>query len=131
MSERKPKLGRPTKYKPEYDQMLIDHMAKGYSFESFAGRIKVAGSTIYEWVEKHDAFREAKKKAFEENRFFWEGAGLEGLYMGGKDNPFNSTIWIFNMKNRFPKQWRDRQEIKQESKVTLESLIEETVEDDE
>ena len=28
--------------------------------------------------------------------------------MGGKDNPFNSTIWIFNMKNRF--NWRDKKE---------------------
>ena len=32
--ERNP-VGRPTKYKPEYCEMLIEHMSEGLSFESF------------------------------------------------------------------------------------------------
>ena len=101
------KVGRPSVYKPEYCQMLIDHMASGLSFESFAGLIGVCRATVYNF-EKHPEFLDAKKIAFERNRLFWEKVGVEGMFMGGKDNPFNATVWVFNMKNRF--NWSDKKE---------------------
>jgi hypothetical protein len=55
------KLGRPTKYKPEYCQAVIDHMSKGFSFEAFAGSILVAVDSLYEWTAVHPTFSEAKK----------------------------------------------------------------------
>ena len=100
--------GRPTIYKPEYCQQLIEHMAQGLSFESFAGIIGTCTQTIYNWLDKHPEFLEAKKQAFAQNRVFWEKAGLNGMFMGGKDNPFNATVWVFNMKNRFG--WADKKE---------------------
>lgn len=106
--------GRPTDYKEEYCQELIDHMAAGYSFESFAGLIGVARSTIYKWAEDVPQFSDAKNAAFEQSRLFWEKQGIKGLYEG-----INATLWIFNMKNRFPEQWRDKQEIEQNSNVNL------------
>lgn len=87
--------------------MLIDHMAKGYSYESFAGLIGVCKQTIYSF-EKYQEYLDSKKVAFEKNRLFWEKAGITGMFMGGKDNPFNSTVWVFNMKNRF--NWSDKKE---------------------
>ena len=110
--EKKP-VGRPTKYKPEYCQMLIDHMAKGKSYETFGYSVGVDRATVYNW-EKHPEFLDAKKKAFDASYAFWEEAGLAGMFMGGKDNPFNSTVWIFNMKNRF--NWKDKPEDKEEKK---------------
>jgi hypothetical protein len=113
-------VGRPTKYKPEYCKLLIDHMAEGYSFESFAGIVGVSKQTIYDWLERHVEFLDAKRQAFAKSRLFWERAGISGMYMGGKDNPFNSTVWVFNMKNRFG--WRDniKQEIEQTTEVKVE-----------
>lgn len=60
--------GRPTKYKPEFCAMLIEHMKK-YSFESFAGldEVDVHKETLYEWANAHPEFSEAKKKAFSKN----------------------------------------------------------------
>ena len=55
------KMGRPTKYKPEYCQAVIDHMSKGFSFEAFAGSILVAVDSLYEWTAVHPNFSEAKK----------------------------------------------------------------------
>jgi hypothetical protein len=115
-AENKKPIGRPTKYKPEYCQMLIDHMASGLSYECFGAVIDVARSTIYEW-EKIPEFSDAKKTAFDKNRMFWEKAGLNGMFMGGKDNPFNATVWVFNMKNRF--NWRDKSDVKEESKQDI------------
>jgi hypothetical protein len=103
---------RPTLYEPSYCDLLIEHMSKGFSFESFAGLVKVARSTIYEWVDKNPDFSDAKKVAEEQCRLFWEKTALEGLQVqtGPGAINLNTTMWIFQMKNRFPKEWRDRQQ---------------------
>ena len=99
MAEAK-KLGRPTLYRPEYCQMLIDHMSKGHSLESFGAMIRggVDKDTIYEWIKKHPdfsvAFREARQKAM----IWWEKIGM-GQAAGKVKG--NSGTWIFWMKNRF------------------------------
>lgn len=117
MDKTKPKkLGRASKYKEEYCDLLIEHMKKGLSFDSFAGIVKVNLDTLYEWGKVHKEFSEAKKLAFEENRIYWEEIGIAGMV--GKIPGFNATIWIFNMKNRF--KWRDNHHIEQNSNVTIQ-----------
>jgi len=39
---------------------------------------------------------------------WWESKGREATF-GGVPN-FNATSFIFNMKNRFPADWRDKQD---------------------
>lgn len=115
MEEVKKSAGRPSLYKPEYCQQLLDHMTNGLSFEAFAGVIGVTRGTLYNWVEEHEDFAEAKAVALEKARLFWEKLGIdnalnvsESWHMGGsKSKSLNATIWIFNMKNRFG--WRDKQ----------------------
>jgi hypothetical protein len=102
-------VGRPTKYDPKYCQMLIGHMAKGFSFESFAGRINTCPATIYKWANEFPAFSEAKELAYAKNLDFWEAAGIEGMWNEKEGRSLNASVWIFNMKNRH--KWRDRQEI--------------------
>lgn len=96
--------GRPTKYKPEYCEQLIEHMSEGYSYESFAGVIGVAKDTIYQW-EKHQEFSDSKKIAFAKCNVFWERVAMDGMH----DRNFSAPVWIFNMKNRFG--WKDKKEI--------------------
>jgi hypothetical protein len=100
--------------------MLIDHMSKGLSYETFAVTIGVVTATIYTWEGEFAKFLEAKKSAFEHNRLFWERVGIQGTV--GKIKGFNQTGWIFNMKNRFPKEWRDRHD-DQETKTVQPILI--------
>lgn len=104
----KSKGGRPTKYKKKYCKMLIDHMAKGLSFECFGASIDVAGSTVFKWVHDFPEFSEAKEIAFEKSRLFWEKQGRAGLWQAENAPKFNSTVWVFNMKNRF--RWGERTE---------------------
>jgi hypothetical protein len=54
-------MGRPTKYKPEYCELLIKHMAQGNSFESFAADCDCSFESLYEWARVHPDFSEAKK----------------------------------------------------------------------
>ena len=39
--------------------MLVEHMEKGYTFESFAGVISVNQDTLHEWKKRHPDFSEA------------------------------------------------------------------------
>ncbi len=100
-----------SKYEDEYPQMLIEHMAKGYSFESFAGEVGVCVSTLRTWAKEHPEFKGAKEIAFEKCRLKWESIGIDhilNLNKKGVSKSLNSSVWIFNMKNRFPKEWKEK-----------------------
>lgn len=97
-------------------------MADGYSFESFAGLVKVSKQCIYDWVKDYPDFFDAKKEATERCRLFWEQKGMEGLFnLNDKEaqinKTFNTTNWIFQMKNRFD--WRDKKDTEVTGNVEL------------
>lgn len=108
MEEKRP-VGRPTDYKPEYCDLVIEHMAKGYSFESFAGLVDAHKDTIYEWLKSHPEFTDAKKKATDKCRLFWESVGIEGVWNHPEEKTLNTGNYVFQMKNRF--KWTDRVEV--------------------
>lgn len=117
MSEPKPKRnpGKPTKYKPEYCEKLLEHMSEGLSIEAFAGLIRVHKDSIYEWVRVHPEFKEAKDIGESLSLLYWEKLGRDNIInVTERDSSgnttsrnMNATTWIFNMKNRF--RWRDKQ----------------------
>lgn len=99
-------VGRPTKYNPEYCDMLVEHMGEGLSFESFAGRVGVWKEAIYNWVEKYPEFSNAKKRGQAANLLELERMGLEGAR--GRIKDFNMGAWCFFMKNMHG--WKDKHE---------------------
>lgn len=115
------KNGAPTKFKAAFCDLLIEHMTKGFSYESFAGHpdVQVHRDTLYEWEKVHPEFSDAKKRAVDANLLFWENLGIENIISetsyerGGGESissssrSLNSSVWIFNMKNRH--KWRDKQ----------------------
>lgn len=111
-------VGRPSKYKPEYCDQLIQHMSEGLSFESFAAVIDVNRDTLYQWDKDYEEFSDAIKRAKDKSQLFWEKMGIDnimnqsefekdGSFQTSSSKSLNATIWIFNMKNRF--KWRDKQ----------------------
>ena len=103
----KKKMGRPTKYRESFCEDLKEHMAGGLSFECFGPAIGVAQSSVENWIKVHEKFLGAKKEGFALSRDFYEKVGRQGML--GKIPGFNTTVWIFNMKNRF--MWRDKHDI--------------------
>lgn len=108
-------MARPTEYKPEYCELLIEHMSKGLSFEAFAGAVGVAKQTLYNWEKQFPEFLDAKAIGSGQSQIFWENLGInhvitrsESFGQGvSESKSLNASVWIFNMKNRF--QWRDKQ----------------------
>jgi len=123
-------MAMPSGYAAEHCDDLIEHMSAGLSFASFAGKLRVARQTLYNWEKAHPEFKEAHEIGLAACLLFWEQTGIEGLwnvteYDGGKPSyskTLNATVWIFNMKNRF--QWRDRtpDEVKEEAKARGPSI---------
>lgn len=109
--------GRPTKYKPEYCQQLIDFMEDGRSLTGFAASLSVSKQTLYDWMKANPEFLDAFNVAQEKCQYWWEETGRKGLFMGGKDNPFQTNLYNFTMAARFG--WSTKQETKQEASVTL------------
>ena len=108
-------FGRPTLYKPEYCDMLISHMEKGFSFRSFAGVIRVDFDTLYEWDRTHRDFSDAKKIGHGLQLVYDENM-LDDLSRGNHGKSASSATHIFKMKNCH--KWVD----KVESEVTTREI---------
>lgn len=96
--------GRPTKYKPEYCDLVVKHLEEGLSIESFAGVIDVDTAQIYRWKEKYPEFRSSINRGVAKSLLWWDRQGQKGLW-GTRDKQFNHRTWEFNMRNKFG--WRD------------------------
>lgn len=111
-------VGRPSKYRPEYCDMVVEHMSEGASLTSFAAEIDVSRETISEWSRVHPEFSVAVKKGKAKCSAWWERLGRTGA-MGGDVNP---TLVIFGLKNMSPDDWRDKQELEVNQKSEIKVL---------
>lgn len=97
--------GRPSDYKPEYCQQVIDAMRAGFSLTAFAGIIGVARSTINAWMEAHQEFSEAVSCAKAGRLLHWEEAAIRVAKEGG--GPGSATLIVFGLKNMAPEEYSD------------------------
>jgi hypothetical protein len=107
------KVGRPTNYKPEYCQRVLDLGNQGYSLAMIIAEIG-AGSrqTIENWKEAHPEFFDAITRARELALAYWERLGLANT--GNRD--FNSNLYRIIMAARFAADgYRERQVIEQQA----------------
>src|SRR5690606_39606725 len=75
--------------------------------------------TLNEWRKEKTDFSEAIKKAIRHSQGWWERLGRVGA---SGQHEINPTVYIFNMKNRFKDDWRDKQEIDNNHKVEVIEL---------
>jgi len=115
--------GRPTKYKAEYCETVVQLMAKGWSKEEVCYNIEDGGlgvcyQTFLNWQDQHEEFKEAVREGDRASSAWWNRTGRTAV-LGGIDG-FNATAWIFNMKNRFG--WADKVEQKTDHSSTDGSM---------
>jgi len=79
--------------------------------------------TVEAYMDNHpDDFPADKlREAMRRQMLVWEKIGLEGTM--GEIKGFNATSWSFNMKNRFPRDWRDKQNIDFDTSGTISIVI--------
>ncbi len=148
--------GRPSAYKPEYDEVAYRFALLGYEDDKLAEFLGIHISTMHEWCKKHptfSAFRaRGKEKSNTEVEFALRHRALgyshetEKVFLGPGGQIVTHTttqhyppdaksaeLWLHN---RSPDRWKDRREAERPSdlgiKITVTGgLPKETDEDDE
>lgn len=101
------RIGRPSLYKRKYCKIAHDFLSKGYSKEALAGELGISRQCLYEWLAKYDDFGDTVRIAEAKAQFVWEDLGLRAAQ--GQVKQFNTSVWMFVMKNRFG--WRDKHDL--------------------
>lgn len=110
--------GRPTKYRKEMAAQVAEMGTGGEGLCEIAAELGIHYQTFLDWQAQHPEFSEAVKVARRNSQAWWERQGRLGIF-GGTEG-FNATGYIFQMKNRFPDDWRDRQEVNHSGGVTVQ-----------
>jgi hypothetical protein len=114
-----PKFGRPTKYKPEYCQKVLDLGFEGNSKAQIAREIGVDRNTLDDWAKAHPDFSRALKMAKQLELAWWEDQGKAGLAMG---RDFNAVAFIFQVKNRFRDDYLEKVDVRHDATESFRSI---------
>ncbi len=106
--EAKPPFGRPTKYKPEMCERVLQFAREGMGRVETAAELGVAMSTFQQWEIEHPEFAQAMTDARDFSHAWWATQGRRGIW-GGKS--FNANAYALQVRNRFPADWKDKREV--------------------
>jgi len=101
MSENNP-VGRPSLYRDEYGDTIIEWMDQGFSLTAAASRLDVSRATVYNWLDEYPEFAAKVKIAQAKRQFF-----LEKRLIDAKEGPI-VTSSIFALKNAAPADWLEK-----------------------
>jgi len=101
------KSGRPSKYQPAMCEVIVELGLKGKSKAQMASHLNIARSTFDRWLEEHQEFRESWELADTHAQAFWEEIGAGGV--GNKF--FNDRAWSLQVRNRFPRDYKESREL--------------------
>ena len=109
--------GRPTDYKPEYCQMVVELGREGAGKAEMAAACGVVRQTLDNWIKAHPEFLDAITRAREESLAWWEKQGRLGIFMG---KTFNANAYALQVFNRFPDDWKRNPEIETDGTLTVQ-----------
>ena len=110
-------MARPTKYKPEMCETVIELMKDGASKCEVAAKLEIDESTLYAWTKENEEFSKTIKRGEQLSKAWWQERGRLEL----KNKDFSYTGWYMNMKNRFG--WSDKQETKETDKFSIDDIL--------
>ena len=100
------KVGRPTIYKPEYCDLVVEMLAEGASLTEFRAAVGgISRETMSNWKQANPEFLDALQKAEAVGQAYWEKRLRTDLMF---DNKVNSPLVKLYFANRF--NWHDKQQ---------------------
>lgn len=106
--------GAESKYRPEYCEMLVEHMAKGFTFTTFCCDIDVTPATIDTWAKKYKEFGNARNSGFAaRQKHFEKLLIIKASNMStpnGKGKNFDTSAITFGLKH-CGNDFKDKKEI--------------------
>jgi len=99
--------GRPTKYKPEFCELVIELGKQGCWLAEMADACDVHRSSMDEWASVHPEFSEALRRAKQYSQSWYEKTGREAMFL----DKFNGNLWVKQMQARFREEYTERREV--------------------
>jgi len=99
--------GRPSLYKPEYCEVVVELGRAGKSMVQMAAQLGVDRASIMRWRDEHEEFRASLSRALVLAQEWWEDRGQMGLH----DRNFNAALWMKIVASRYREDYADRKEI--------------------
>lgn len=100
----KRKIGRPSKYKPEFCDKVLELALEGGGWADYAAEFNIDRKTLYDWAAAHPEFSSALSRAKVLEQCWWQDAGREGM---GADK-FNALVWKTSVQARFREDYTER-----------------------
>lgn len=88
-------------------ETVLEAGAQGMTLAEMADSLGIDRSTLNDWREQHPEFSRAVKAGLDRAQAWWERKGREATFDA---QGFSATSYIFQMKNRFKDDWRDKVE---------------------
>lgn len=98
-------MARPTDYRQEYCERVIELGREGKSVTQMACALDVVKQTLHNWAAEHEEFLDAFTRAKQLSQDWWETKAQDGLEKSG----FNASLWSRSMAARFPDDYTERQ----------------------
>ena len=102
-------IGRPTLYRPELCDQIIEAMGEGLSLEAAAASCGIGPRTAFTWQTQHDEFRQAVEEGRTKSLLFWERRAI-ALSKGEAGNAAVITLGLKN-RSRAASGWHDAQRL--------------------
>lgn len=109
---------RPTKYKPEFCEQVIEYGRQGKSRTWIAAQLGVVPVTLSNWESDFPDFLCAMEYALVLSQQWWEDSGQTGMTA----DKFNNGVWSRSMSARFPREWREKQDIELNGKLQVTEI---------
>lgn len=97
-------VGRPSKYRPEYCDEIIDLGKDGKSIAQIAAHFDVDKASVFRWAEESEDFRTALARAKAHSQKWWEDQAQKNL----SDRNFNAQLWLKSVASRFRDDYTER-----------------------
>lgn len=103
VKEKRP-VGRPSKYKPEFCERVIELAKEGAGWAEYAAEFGVDRPTLYDWAAAHEEFSTALTRAKVLEQAWFEREGRLNL----KNREFNANLWGKSVSARFREDYTER-----------------------
>jgi len=110
---------RNASYSKTLCEKVVLLMMDGRSRYEVAAELGICTATLARWEREKEEFAEALHLGDEASRAWWEKIARENILMDNSVK-FNTSVWGFNMKNRFG--WKDRCEFEDKRSVREQEI---------
>lgn len=102
--------GRPTDYRPEFCERVVELAGEGMGVAEIAAELGVTRQSLHLWRKEKPEFFNAMTRAYDAALAWWERQGRIGIWEHPDGGRINANLYRLQMLNRFRADWSDRVE---------------------